>query len=186
MDVSLIVKNWLKTVYERFLKIRGEPREIALGLALGIMVGMTPFMGIHTLIAVPLAALLKWSKITAAAGVFITNPFTAPAIYPVTYMVGRYFTGMSSIPNVEKMLSLNSAVQLIKDAPLILVDLVVGGIIIGLPLSLAAYWLALGAIKSYRAKLKPKLEHRRKRQHAAKAASKPIKQSRKRTPSRAA
>ena len=33
----------LKKAYERLLKIRGEPREIALGFALGIFIGMSPF-----------------------------------------------------------------------------------------------------------------------------------------------
>ena len=47
----------LKRGYERFLKIRGDPREIALGFALGLFIGMTPFMGFHTASAVFLAAL---------------------------------------------------------------------------------------------------------------------------------
>ena len=46
----------LKRAYARFLKIRGEPREIGLGFALGIFIGMTPFMGFHTASAVFLAA----------------------------------------------------------------------------------------------------------------------------------
>lgn len=149
--------RYIKVTYARFLKIRGEPRQIALGLALGIMIGMTPFMGFHTVSALFLAAFWKWNKIAAVAGVFITNPFTAPFIYPVTYLVGNTILGLSSISSMDKALSVETFAHLIKTSPLIMVDLVVGGIIIGLPLSIATYWVALAAIENYRKKLKPKL-----------------------------
>jgi uncharacterized protein (DUF2062 family) len=74
--------------YERFLKIRGTPREIGLGFAIGLFVGMSPTMGFQMAIAVFLAAVFKWNKISAAAAVWITNPVTAPIIYGVTYFIG--------------------------------------------------------------------------------------------------
>jgi uncharacterized protein (DUF2062 family) len=40
-----------------------------LGFAFGIFIGMTPTMGIQMPIAVFIAALIKWSKISAAFGV---------------------------------------------------------------------------------------------------------------------
>jgi uncharacterized protein len=143
----------------RFLKIRGEPREIAYGLALGIFIGMTPFMGFHTVMALFLATFFKWNKIAAVAGVFITNPLTAPLIYPITYVVGNAVVGASHIPHPEKVLSMKAIVDLVQNSPLILVDLVTGGVIIGLPLSIAAYWIVLVAVENYRKKIKPRLHH---------------------------
>lgn len=58
-----------KRAYERLLKIRGEPNQIALGFALGLFVGMSPTMGFQIVVAVSLAALLKWNKISTAIGV---------------------------------------------------------------------------------------------------------------------
>jgi uncharacterized protein (DUF2062 family) len=58
-------QNLLRRAYERFVKIRGRPREIALGFALGVFIGMTPTIGIQMPIAVFFAALVKWSKISA-------------------------------------------------------------------------------------------------------------------------
>ena len=163
------LKGRIQHTYSRFLKIRGEPREIALGLSLGIMVGMSPFMGLHTIIAVFLAAIWKWNKIAAIAGVFITNPFTAPFIYPITYVVGRAILGVSNIPKLEHLLSLNAVIELIKYSPMILVDLTVGGIILGLPLAIAAYWIAFEAIENYRRKIKPKLKGRSGRRRKKKS-----------------
>ena len=167
--------NLIRAATIRFLKIRGEPREIALGLALGIMVGMTPLMGLHTVIAVFLAAVWKWNKIAAAGGVFITNPLTAPFVYPVTYIIGHALVGVSSIPRLEIAVSLETIANLFKDSPLILVDLMAGGIIIGLPLSIAAYWITMAAVENYRRKIQPKPGKRRGRL-AVNFALKPHKQ----------
>lgn len=160
----------IRQTYTRFLKLRGEPREIALGFSLGLMVGMSPFLGFHTIIAVFLAAMLKWNKIAAAVAVFVTNPFTAPFIYPVTYFVGKSVLGVSNnFPDIERFLSISSAVEFIKHSPMILVDLTVGGIIVGLPLCIAAYYIVLTAIENYRKRIKPKLSKKRQARKAKKA-----------------
>jgi uncharacterized protein (DUF2062 family) len=82
------IKRSPKKIYERFLKIRGRPREIALGFALGLFIGMTPFMGIQMASAAFLAELFKWNKFSAATGAWITNPLTAPLIYSINYLIG--------------------------------------------------------------------------------------------------
>jgi hypothetical protein len=72
-------------------------------------------------------------------------------------VVGNAVTGVSHMPHPQKVLSFSAAADLIRNSPLILVDLATGGIIIGLPLSIAAYWIALAAIENYRRKMKPRL-----------------------------
>jgi uncharacterized protein (TIGR03546 family) len=169
---SRTLADRLRRTYIRFLKMRGEPREIALGFSLGLMVGMSPFLGFHTIIAVFLAALLKWNKIAAAVAVFVTNPITAPFIYPMTYITGKVILGVSNLPDLNKFLSLSSVVELIKNSPLIIVDLTVGGIILGLPLSIVAYWMVLTAIENYRKRIKPKLSKKRQNRKAKKSQKK--------------
>ena len=65
-------------------------------------------------------------------------------------MVGNTVTRASHIPQLKKVLSINAAAALIQNSPSILVDLLAGGIIIGLPLSIAAYWIALAVVENYR------------------------------------
>lgn len=143
-----------RDLYARFLKIRGTPREIALGMALGLMVGMSPTMGVQTIIAVFLASLLKWSKITAAIGVQITNPLTAPVIYGLTYMAGSKLTGITSGFDIREMLNLDGLLLLIGQAPSILLIMTLGGLIIGLPLAAAGYAVTFWIMNRYQTSIK--------------------------------
>ena len=155
------LQHGLRRLYERFVKIRGRPREIALGFSLGLFIGMTPTMGIQMPIAVFIAAIFKWSKISAAFGVWITNPFTAPFVYGLTYIVGAKLLNLKAALTLPNDFSWDLLKELISNAPLILSALTVGGIIVGLPLAVAGYFLSYGAINQYQQKVKQKLAARK-------------------------
>ena len=158
----------MKRFYVRFVRLRGTPHQISLGLALGILVGMTPFLGAHTVIAVFLASLFKWSKITATIGVMITNPLTAPLIYPVTYKLGNKVTGLSDPSQWARIFEPGGVIALMKNSPAIIVDLNVGGMILGIPLAVFTYYLTLNAVSRAR----KRIEMRRVKRAAARRAKK--------------
>lgn len=149
--------NIICRIYERFVKIRGRPREIALGFALGIFIGMTPTMGVQMPIAVFFAAILKWSKISAAFGVWITNPITSPFIYGITYVVGAKLLGLKATLNLPDDLTWTIVKEILKNAPVIFGALTVGGIIIGLPLAILSYYLSYAAVNKYQQRIKDKM-----------------------------
>lgn len=151
----------LKKAYYRFLKIRGNPREIALGFALGLFVGMTPFMGLHTAIAVPLAALFKWNKFAAALAVWISNPLSAPVIYGVTYFVGAKVLFIENGYQLPAEFSLDALFYILRSAPEIIGILLAGGIVVGLPLAAMGYYFALKAITEYRESIRRKIEEKK-------------------------
>jgi uncharacterized protein (DUF2062 family) len=133
-------------IYRRFLKLRGEPHAIAMGLAFGVFVGMSPLMGLHSVIAVAMAALFKWSKIAALIGVFVTNPLTAPLIYPLTYTLGAAVLG--------NPVSLGAGGidpgGLFHSSPRLLSNLFVGGGLVGLAGGAVSYLVAMRTIRQYR------------------------------------
>jgi uncharacterized protein (DUF2062 family) len=147
----------LKKAYERFVKIRGNPKEIALGFALGLFVGMTPYMGFHMAIAVCFAALLKWNKIAAAMGACFSNPLTAPFIYGATFYVGDKILNIENACCIPNALNLDVVIQLIKSAPEIFWILTVGGIIVGIPVAVLGYYLSLSTILKYREGIRKKI-----------------------------
>lgn len=147
----------LQKAYTRFLKIRGHPREIALGFALGVFVGMTPVMGLHTAIAVFFAALLKWNKISAAVGVWITNPLTAPFVYSFTYFVGSKLSGVAHSFNALDEQKVKSIFSMLQKTPEIFWALTMGGVIVGVPLALIGYYFSYSSVVKYQEEIKRKI-----------------------------
>jgi hypothetical protein len=168
----------LQKTFNRFLKIRGNPREIALGAALGLFVSMTPFIGLHTVMAILFAALFKWNKISAALGVWVTNPFTAPFIYGLTYFVGKLCLGIEKSPRLHTHLDYSMILGMLQKTPEILLILTVGGIIVGLPLAFLGYYFSYSAISRYQQDIRDKLARRRKKKAKKKEKKKARKKAR--------
>lgn len=166
------IKQYIIRIYERFIKLKGAPREIALGFALGLMVGMSPFFGMHIIIAVMLASLLGWSKIAAAIAVNITNVATAPLIYPITYLVGSKITGLGHHVQWPEAISFSAFKLLLKKSPIIIVDLCVGGLILGIPIAIVGYYLSFRAITLYRERIKKRLKEAKRLRRKKKKNSK--------------
>lgn len=164
------LKTALISIYNRFIKLKGSPRQIALGVALGLFIGMSPFFGLHIAMGVVMASLIGWSKIGAAIGVNITNVATAPLIYPITYWIGAKVTGFTRHVQWPTELTFHSFVVLLQKSPLIILDLCVGGIILGIPIAVVGYYIAFNAITLYRERLRERmripLRRKRKTQKA--------------------
>lgn len=152
--------RWLFKAYEQFVKTRGEPREIALGFALGIFIGMTPTLGFQIAIAAFLAALLGWSKIPAAMGVWISNPATAPFVYGTTYLVGAKVLTLFTGESLPMRFTLSEMPEMLSKAPRIFFALTIGGVLLGLPLAVASYYISYTVIWTYQEKLKEKLKEK--------------------------
>jgi len=152
-----------RKAYERFLKIRGEPREIALGLALGILIGMLPVLGLQTVSAVFLASLLKWNKFSAALGTLVSNPLTIPPLYTLTYLVGERLMGLRRGLPPFTTSGVQSLLDLVRKTPDIFLALFVGGILLGVPVAAAGYYLSHAALNRYQAGIRERLARQREK-----------------------
>ncbi len=169
--MHLTVSNYIKITmvravekaYERFIRIRGNPKEIALGFALGLFIGVSPTMGIQILIAIFIASILKWNKYAAAIGVWITNPLTAPFIYSLTYLTGTKITGIQNSLKLTGNFDWDTLIDLFHKSPGIMTALVVGGVFVGLPLAVTGYFLAFTAVENYQKRLKEKLREKKEK-----------------------
>jgi uncharacterized protein (DUF2062 family) len=82
--------SWRRSVLyfvKRTLRLSGSPHAIALGCAVGAFAAFTPFLGLHIVIAVVIAWLLRGNLIAGAVGTFIGNPLSFPFIWAGTYEV---------------------------------------------------------------------------------------------------
>lgn len=153
------LKTAASLAYHRFIKLKGEPRQIALGFSLGIVIGMTPFFGMHIVFCLILASLFGWSKIAAMVGVQITNVVTIPLIYPLNYWVGVKLLGGRQRFKWPSEFDFYVFMELMKDSPAVLVNLVVGGLVLGIPLAVGGYFFALRSVNLYREKRTVKRQH---------------------------
>ena len=75
---------WRRT--RRFLIVKvlhanDTPHRIALGIAIGVFIGLTPTVGLQMIIALALATALRANKVVCIPMVWITNPVTLVPIY---------------------------------------------------------------------------------------------------------
>ncbi|RUA03494.1 MAG: hypothetical protein DSY89_00545 [Deltaproteobacteria bacterium] len=162
----------LRQAYRRFLKIRGNPHEIAAGLAVGVFVASSPFFGVHMALAVFLAAVFKWNKMAALAGVWFNNPVTMPALYSATWFAGARITGIKLAEHIPHSLSLKTTYAFLLKTPVILYTLTLGGVIVGVPLAIIVYYVALGLLKKYQEGVREKLRKRKVRRKKKKKSRK--------------
>ena len=104
-------KSFIKFIYsfsrtKKYIKLslkrmKGSPRDLAAGLATGLAISFTPFIGLHALLAILLAWIIGASMAAAIIGTLFGNPWTFPFIWYLTYELGQFlYQGLGS--NYEK------------------------------------------------------------------------------------
>lgn len=68
----------VKRLVARLKHLQGDPHRIALGMAVGVFIGVTPTFPFHTMLALAIATLMRGSPAAAAIGVWFGNPLTMP------------------------------------------------------------------------------------------------------------
>lgn len=87
-------KKRLKYIYEHFISLKGDPKSIAFGMAIGIFIGVTPTIPFHTILIVLCTLLLRQNFTTAYLGSWlIMNPLTIPFFYVTQYSLGKFLLG---------------------------------------------------------------------------------------------
>ncbi|MGD9083131.1 MAG: DUF2062 domain-containing protein [Desulfobacterales bacterium] len=144
----LLQKYNIREFVERVKKLEGDPHYIAMGMAIGVFVSITPTMPFHTVIAVALAFILRGSKAAAAIGVWFCNPISAPFFYLGSYKTGMFIFGHSA-PFDAKY---ESVLELLKLGVDVTIAMVVGGIILGILPGFASYFITHKIITTIRSR----------------------------------
>ncbi len=92
------------------LALDDSPHAIALGASIGIFVGLTPSVGIQTIVIVALVFLSRrffYFNVTAAMlSTYISNPLTMVPLYYFWYRVGTWFVpGNATVGQFEAILN---------------------------------------------------------------------------------
>ena len=90
------VRAYFRRLREKMVHDPLPAEDIAAGWALGVFVGCAVPFGLQLVISIPLALMMRVSKIGATLGTLITNPVSIFFIYPAqTFVVNRLLFGGS-------------------------------------------------------------------------------------------
>jgi uncharacterized protein (DUF2062 family) len=149
----------IKYYYLRFVRLRGEPRELALGMALGIFAGSMPIMPFQTALAITLALLFKGSKIAAALGTWVSNPLDWYLLYRYSYKLGAFILGVHEQRAVFKSIvaairsgeeSMAIVGKILGSGGVFITSFLLGGVVIGIVLAIPGYFIFLKLFRSIR------------------------------------
>jgi uncharacterized protein (DUF2062 family) len=143
---------------KRVVRMSGTPHSIAVGLAAGIAVSFTPFMGFHILLACLICIPFRGNYIAAAIGTAAGNPWTFPFIWVWIYTLGRWLLGDAApAPTLRELTP-----SLIFDRPAtVLWPMVVGSIPTAIVAGVASYVPLVRAIAAYQEARRRRQERRR-------------------------
>ncbi len=131
--------------------IQDSPRRIAMAFSLGVFLGFSPLIGIHTLLGLGLAYFLRLSKIGVLVGVYMNSPWLLVPYYGFATWFGVKITGMPEGTRLPEM-SFRQIFgwhfwQTLFHQYQLLVPAVVGSTILAVLFALLAYPLALHALQ---------------------------------------
>jgi len=146
----------------RFLRLKGDPKHIARGAALGIFIGITPTIPLHTIALLIISPLIRANLIAAfLSSVAVCNPLTYFPQYYLSWLIGNALTPYNltweRIKGVMDIVfsSTGTQAKLVAMSHLGLDTVIVlclGGVVLALPFTVAAYILTYKLFKKLRRK----------------------------------
>lgn len=142
----------------KILSQKSTPHSIALGVAIGVGIGMTPTIPFQMLLAFSIAWAFRANRACALIPVWITNPLTVVPVYYFNYRVGKFavmsdpisyetfsgfFKGNGGFP-YNIIYGIGNALQgWLENWTQILLALIIGSLVVGLISGLITYPVTL-------------------------------------------
>ncbi len=87
-------KNSLRDFLRRLLLLDQSPHQISLAFAVGVFFGFSPFWGIHTVLGLIAAFVVRLNRVAVLIGVWTNTPWTMAPAASVGTMLGLRVLGM--------------------------------------------------------------------------------------------
>jgi uncharacterized protein (DUF2062 family) len=147
----------LRAALRRLLALDDPPERTALAFSVGVFIAFSPFLGLHTIMATVLAFAFRFNKVAIYTGTFVNNPFlTLVPIILASYAVGAFLTGRPLALPAEglellrepHLLTADYWRALLAQFWVVLLPFTVGGMVLSVVCSLAAYPVTLKLLRA--------------------------------------
>ncbi len=156
----------MKVLIKKLLHIEDTPERTALAYSIGIFLGFSPFLGVHTLTGLAIAFLFNLNRVAILLGVWSNTPWWIVPYYTIATWVGMRVTGFRiEKATLKKLFQMGMSKEFVSSDFWsriasqwgLFLSFMIGSLILAVLLSLIVYPLALRWIKFYRSHKK---EHR--------------------------
>jgi hypothetical protein len=136
---------------KKILLLDYSPRRIAMSCAIGVFIGFSPYVGLHTGLAMGASFLFGLPLYPLIVGAYITNPFTLVPVYTLCYKFGVLITGKkaSTMPDFSHF----EYTAMMHTAKTFFIPFFVGTHLLGLILAVITYILSYYLVKKYKGRV---------------------------------
>ena len=142
------LRSYWHDLWAKMVKDPLPPEDVAAGWALGMFIGCSIPFGLQLVVSVPLAIMMRVSKVGATVGTLITNPVTIFFIYPAqTWVMYNILFGNREMGELPTEWTRESVMAL--SGPVI-ISFFLGGLALALILSPITYFIVKRIVIRYR------------------------------------
>ena len=147
---------------KRVLRLSGSPHAVAAGVAAGVLVAFTPFLGLHILLAFVAAFAVRGNVLAAGISTAaVGNPLTLPFIFASTYTLGSFLLGRPAhfhFGDLHQSFAEHSWHAIWP----ILGPMTLGALAMGIPAAIIGYGAAFFGVRAFREMRRQRLDVRRR------------------------
>jgi len=146
-------KRAARYYYLKFRRLRGNPRSLALGSAIGAFMAVMPIMPLRTIVIIACTAFIRASTLAAfIVATIISNPFTYVPLYYCAFVMGNVVTPYRiDWQRVQSVLDIvggsgefSESIQAVFSLGLeTVMVLLAGGFVLAIPIGLITYSFSL-------------------------------------------
>jgi uncharacterized protein len=101
MHTSPRIRRWL----DQLLHTHDTPERTAAAYALGVFLGFSPMLGLHTVLGLAAAFILNYNRIAVLLGIYSNLPWVVPAYYTLATLGGAALLNADVPPGLLKELT---------------------------------------------------------------------------------
>lgn len=153
---------YFRDKFKSIFQVKDTPHRIAMAFAVGVFMGVSPFLGLHYIGAFFIAWMFNLNKLVAMVGVSVNNPWTIVPISTFCVWTGAKLVGIqqvlpevdwrnvSLIGIIDRFSDLQSFIDMVKQLWPLLASFFVGSILVCTISAIAGYFIIQILITKYK------------------------------------